>query len=169
LSKMVNDDLIKLAESLGEKLAEKGWRIATAESCTGGGVAAAITSVAGSSAWFGYGLVTYSNEAKQQLLGVDTPTIETYGAVSEQVVRLMAKGILSLSGADIGIAVSGIAGPGGGSSEKPVGGVWFAWMTALGTKVDYRQFGGSRQSVQHQAVMCALDGALNILNKESTV
>lgn len=166
-NKMANDELIRLATSVGEKLVKKGWYIATAESCTGGGVSAAITSVAGSSAWFGYGLVTYSNEAKQQLLGVDSQIIEVNGAVSKQVVGLMAEGALRVSRADIGIAVSGIAGPDGGSSEKPVGGVWFAWATKSGTREEYRQFSGDRQSVRYQAVVCALKGVIDLLETES--
>jgi len=156
----MNDELTLLAAHLGEKLLIKSWRIATAESCTGGGVAAAITSVAGSSAWFGYGLVTYANEAKQQLLGVSEQSLEVDGAVSESVVRQMVAGILRLSCAEIGVAVSGIAGPGGGSKEKPVGGVWFAWgIKGEEILTEYRQFSGDRQAVQRQAIIRALQGA----------
>ena len=122
--------LLQLAAELGDALQLRQWRVATAESCTGGGIAAAITAIPGSSNWFEYGLVTYANAAKQHLLGVDSETLSNEGAVSENVVRQMAAGTLSLTGADIAVAVSGIAGPGGGSAEKPVGTVWFAWAIA---------------------------------------
>lgn len=160
----MNNDLRKLSFHLGKLLAERGWHIATAESCTGGGVAAAITSIAGSSAWFGYGLVTYSNEAKQQLLGVSPTTLKRWGAVSKETVTEMARGILALSSAEIAISVSGVAGPGGGTPEKPVGGIWFAWMSKTGTLViNHKQFDGDRQSVQQQAVLYALQGAADFL------
>lgn len=162
----MNEDLIGLAASVGHKLMKKNWQIATAESCTGGGIAAAITAIPGSSAWFGYGVVSYSNEAKHKLLGVDLNTIERFGAVSEEVVRSMSHALLTLSGADISIAVSGVAGPGGGSLEKPVGGVWFAWATKKTAKVDYIQLGGDRQAVQRQAVARALIGVLEVLELE---
>jgi nicotinamide-nucleotide amidase len=168
----MNDELTRVAANLGERLSAKGWRIATAESCTGGGVAAAITSVAGSSHWFGYGLVTYANEAKQQLLGVSEQSLALDGAVSESVVRQMVAGILRLSGAEIGVAVTGIAGPGGGSKEKPVGGVWFAWaIKGEKTLTEYRQFSGSRQAVQQQAIIRVLQGAADCLeeNQKNTV
>lgn len=173
IGKYMNDDLIKLSAQLGELLLKKGWSIATAESCTGGGVAAAITTIAGSSAWFGYGLVTYSNQAKEQLLGVKPETLELWGAVSKETVIEMAQGILGVSSADIAIAVSGIAGPGGGSPEKPVGGVWFAWMSKAGDlNVSHRQFAGDRQAIQRQAVFHALSGAIDFLphdRQENTV
>lgn len=167
LGDFMNDDLIKLSAHLGELLVRKGWSVAAAESCTGGGVAAAITAIAGSSAWFGYGLVTYSNQAKEQLLGVNPETLETWGAVSKETVAEMAQGILGVSSADVAIAVSGIAGPGGGSPEKPVGGVWFAWMSKTGDlHVIHRQFLGDRQAIQRQAVLYALSGAIDFLSRK---
>ena len=173
IGRFMNDDLIKLSAHLGEVLVKKGWSVATAESCTGGGVAAAITAVAGSSAWFGYGLVTYSNQAKQQLLGVKPETLQQWGAVSKETVVEMARGMLAVSSADIAIAVSGIAGPGGGSFDKPVGSVWFAWVNKAGdANVSHRQFAGDRQAIQRQSVLHALDGAIDFLScdrQESTV
>ena len=165
----MNNPLMGLALSLGEELSLKGWRIVTAESCTGGGVAAAITAVAGSSAWFEYGLVTYANTAKQKLLGVKAETLGTEGAVSEAVVIEMALGALGLSGADLAVAISGIAGPGGATPGKPVGTVWFAWATAAGDlKTDMQLIDGDRAAVQHGAVIYALEGAL-AMTKKNTV
>ena len=117
----------RLASELGATLAARGWRVTCAESCTGGGVACAITEVAGSSRWFETGFVTYANDIKTAVLGVQQTTLATHGAVSEQVVREMALGALERSGADYAIAVSGIAGPEGGTEDKPVGTVWLAW------------------------------------------
>ena len=120
-----------LALELGEQLAKSRCRVTTAESCTGGGVASAITEVAGSSGWFEVGYVTYSNRHKHRLLGVDKATLAEHGAVSEAVVRAMVDGALNASGADYGIAISGIAGPSGGSAEKPVGTVWLG-LSSIG-------------------------------------
>src|SRR5690606_6844774 len=119
--------LYSLAAELGGALADRGWQIATAESCTGGGIAAAITAVAGSSAWFEAGFVTYANRIKTQVLGVDGAILTAEGAVSRAVVEQMARGALTAAGADLAVAVTGIAGPDGGSPGKPVGTVWFAW------------------------------------------
>ncbi len=152
----------KLAEALVSELTEYGKAVATAESCTGGWVAKAITDVAGSSAVFGYGIVTYSNGAKESLVGVQNKTLEDYGAVSAEVVEEMAKGALRLSGADISVAVSGVAGPDGGTEEKPVGSVWFAWALRDGSNVlvDTRQeqFSGDRELVREASVAYALQG-----------
>jgi nicotinamide-nucleotide amidase len=149
---------------LGDRLCTRHLRIATAESCTGGGIAAAITAVPGSSAWFEYGVVSYANTAKEKLLDVPAELLVREGAVSEAVVIAMARGILELSKADIGVAVSGIAGPSGGSVEKPVGTVWFAWMTNAGKIISSRQqFAGDRAAIQEQAVMHALEGALKVI------
>ena len=128
----MDDYLLRLSQRLGEQLLQRHWRIATAESCTGGGLSAAITAVAGSSNWFEYGIVSYANVAKQKLLGVSAETLDQYGAVSKAVVIEMARGLLNLSAANIAVATSGIAGPTGGSPEKPVGTVWFAWALATG-------------------------------------
>ncbi len=161
----LNQSTDVLAQRLGSALAVCGWRVATAESCTGGGVAAAITSVAGSSGWFEYGVVSYGNNAKQKLLGVSSASLGTWGAVSEAVVKEMVAGALSMSEADIAVAISGIAGPSGGSLEKPVGTVWFAWSTRIGACItDQQHFVGNRQDIQHQAVLYALEGLLNLLN-----
>ena len=160
---MANDDSIAgLSEALVSKLATSGKTVATAESCTGGWIAKAITDVAGSSEVFAYGIVSYSNGAKESLLGVRGQTLDGNGAVSEAVVEEMAAGALELSGADIAVAVSGIAGPGGGSPEKPVGTVWFAWAIRGGSLVKYdtdcRQFKGDRNRVREQVVAHALRG-----------
>ena len=139
--------------------------LATAESCTGGGVAQAITEVAGSSAWFERGFVTYSNLAKQQMLGVRKSTLIQHGAVSEMAVREMAEGALQHSNAQVALAVSGIAGPGGGVAGKPVGTVWFAWGIKQGdTRAQRFQLGGNRAEVRAQAVRIALQGVADLLN-----
>lgn len=155
----MDDHLHQLSQRLGEQLLQRNWRIATAESCTGGGVAAAITAIPGSSAWFEYGIVSYANAAKEKLLGVSSETLAREGAVSEAVVIEMARGVLALSGADIAVAISGVAGPSGGSPEKPVGTVWFAWAKATGEiKTELKFFDGDRVEVQKQAVVWALGG-----------
>lgn len=159
----MDDHLRQLSQRLGEQLLKRNWRIATAESCTGGGVAAAITAIPGSSAWFEYGIVSYANAAKEKLLGVSGETLAREGAVSKAVVVEMARGLLTLSGADIAVAISGVAGPGGGSPEKPVGTVWFAWAMARGEiKTELKWFDGNRAEVQKQAVVWALEEALRI-------
>ena len=155
-----------LAQHLGSVLSARGWRVATAESCTGGGVAAAITSVAGSSGWFECGVVSYGNNAKQKLLGVSSVSLDAFGAVSEAVVKEMAAGVLGLAEANIAVAISGIAGPSGGGLDKPVGTVWFAWATAVGDCItDQQHFSGDRSAIQQQAVIYALEGLLNVLNR----
>ncbi|MCE3253567.1 MAG: CinA family protein [Cellvibrio sp.] len=153
----MDNHLLQLSQRLGEQLLQRNWRIATAESCTGGGVAAAITAIPGSSAWFEYGIVSYANAAKEKLLGVSSETLIKQGAVSEAVVIEMARGVLALSGADIAVAISGVAGPSGGSPEKPVGTVWFAWATAAGEiETELKWFDGDRAEVQKMAVAFAL-------------
>jgi nicotinamide-nucleotide amidase len=151
----------ELVQVLGEKLTNAGLVATTAESCTGGGVAYAITAVSGSSAWFDRSFVTYTNEAKQQMLGVAACTLEKYGAVSEAVVREMTAGTLTHSHANIAVAISGIAGPTGGSDEKPVGTVWIAWQTSEGTsQAECYLFQGDREEVRLQAIREALVGLL---------
>lgn len=158
-----------LAAEVGRALKAHGWMLATAESCTGGGVAQAITAIAGSSAWFERGFITYSNLSKQQMLGVQESTLVSHGAVSEAVVREMAEGALRYSKADVSVAVSGIAGPGGGTPGKPVGTVWFAWATKQGiTVAQLHHFSGDRAKVRAQAVRIALRGVLELL-KQRTV
>jgi nicotinamide-nucleotide amidase len=153
--------LAGLARDTGQALGRAGLRLASAESCTGGWVAKLLTDIPGSSAWFERGLVTYSNAAKIELLAVPADTIETWGAVSEPTVRAMAEGALVCSAADLAVAVSGIAGPGGGSSEKPVGTVWLAWAgKGLATEAHSFLFPGDRDAVRRQAVAAALEGLL---------
>ncbi|MDF2181799.1 CinA family protein [Neptuniibacter sp. CAU 1671] len=156
--------MFDLATKTGARLQEVGAILATAESCTGGGVAATITSIAGSSAWFDCGFVTYSNQSKTRLLGVQTDTLEQYGAVSEPVVTEMAEGALARSNATITVAISGIAGPDGGSADKPVGTVWFAWaVQGKPTVTSLCFFSGDRTEIQQQAVTQALEGVLAYL------
>jgi len=150
-----------LARDLGAALAARDLMCATAESCTGGLVAGAITAIAGSSGWFDRGFVTYTNDAKQELLGVPSDLLAMHGAVSEPVARAMAEGALQRSRASLAVAVTGIAGPGGGSPAKPVGMVCFAWAaTGAPTRVETRHFGGDRTTVRRAAVSAALDGLL---------
>lgn len=154
--------LQKLAQALVDELRSSTKAVATAESCSGGWIAKAITDIPGSSAVFSYGIVSYSNGAKESVLGVQNQTLEKHGSVSEQVVVEMAKGALGLSGADISVAVSGVAGPDGGSKEKPVGTVWFAWAVRDGAEsvVDTSQqfFEGDRDLVRELTVAHALQG-----------
>ena len=166
---MVEDIGIRaLAESLVTKLSDAGKTVTTAESCTGGWIAKAITDVPGSSAAFAYGIVSYSNGAKKSLLGVQNPTLVDNGAVSEPVVIEMATGALSLSGADIAVAVSGVAGPDGGTEDKPVGTVWFGWAIRLGSRIsadsDSSCFAGDRNEVRVQTVAHALRGVIERLD-----
>ncbi len=151
-----------LAKQLGEYLRQHQWSCAVAESCTGGSLAAAITDCSGSSSWFDRGFVTYSNQAKQDLLGVSAQTLAEYGAVSEETVREMVEGALRQSAAQIAVAISGIAGPDGGTSHKPVGTVWIAWSFLPTQKTTARcfLFQGNRATVRQQAVYEALLGML---------
>jgi len=159
-----DDDLTKLAKRLREHASVTGAVIATAESCTGGWVAKMLTDIAGSSAWFDRGFVTYTNESKQEMLGVQAATLEAYGAVSEQAVCEMAQGVLNNSGASISVAVSGIAGPDGAMPGKPVGTVCFAWAQRGGDVQSCReQFSGDRDQVRREAVACALKGILGLV------
>ena len=148
-----------LAAEVGAKLTAAGLMLATAESCTGGWIAKAMTDTAGSSGWFERGFVTYSNEAKAAMLGVRQSTLAAHGAVSEAVVREMVAGAASEGRARVAVAVSGIAGPGGGSEEKPVGTVWIAWRWADGrVEAKHHLFRGDRGSVRFQSVLAALEG-----------
>ena len=150
-----------LAVRLGQALLARGRRVAVAESCTGGLIAAAITDIAGSSGWFDRGFVTYSNEAKVELLGVAPETLAASGAVSEETARQMAAGALTRSAADVAVAVTGIAGPGGGSPDKPVGTVCLAWARRGGTpEAVTRHFAGDRSEVRRATVEAALEGLL---------
>lgn len=151
------DPLYLLSQDVGNLLLDNNQILVTAESCTGGGVAAAITEVAGSSAWFDRAFVTYSNEAKQQMIGVKAKTLSEFGAVSEPVVFEMVQGALANSTATVGVSISGIAGPSGGSDEKPVGTVCFAWADQSGwLHIETKHFSGNRGEVREQAVEYAL-------------
>lgn len=162
---MTDDELIDLAAQLGRALQAREWKLATAESCTGGWVAKLLTDIAGSSAWFDRGFVIYSDASKQELLDVRAATLKEFGAVSEQTAREMASGALAHSPADVALAITGIAGPGGGTADKPVGLVWFAWARRSGAlRVAQQQFGGDREAVRRQAVAAALQGALRVLS-----
>ena len=141
---------------MADFLYKKQWMLATAESCTGGMIAAACTDLAGSSNWFERGFVTYSNAAKTELLGVDAGLIAQFGAVSEAVARAMAAGALAHSHAQVAVAVTGVAGPAGGSPEKPVGTVWFGWATPAGLTSEVIHFAGDRAAVRHATVRHAL-------------
>lgn len=160
--------LHQLSQTLGPWLIQKGWKITCAESCTGGLIAKAITDIAGSSAYFDFGFVTYSNQAKKTLLAVDAAAIEQEGAVSLAVVEQMAAGALKVAQADIALSVSGIAGPDGGSSDKPVGTVCFAWINRQGKQLSHRQvFVGDRQQVRLQAAIFALQTLIDQFLKNS--
>ena len=157
-----------LAAQVGNVLKSHGLMLATVESCTGGGVAQAVTSVAGSSVWFERGFVTYSNLSKQQMLGVSEATLAQYGAVSEAVVREMVAGALAGSTAQVALAVSGIAGPDGGTPDKPVGTVWFAWgIKNLAVHTQRHQLAGNRAEVRARAVCIALQGVIDLLNQRT--
>lgn len=155
-------ELQRLAECLAECLTAVGVRLALAESCTGGWVAKVITDVPGSSRWFDRGFVTYTNESKQDLLGVPAEIIAAEGAVSAMTVEAMARGALSRSQAQLSCAISGIAGPGGATPAKPVGLVWFAWGLRDGSvRTVQRVFAGNREAVRRQAVAHALQGLID--------
>jgi nicotinamide-nucleotide amidase len=153
-----------LATALVKDLTAASKAVAIAESCSGGWIAKAITDVPGSSACFGYGVVSYANGAKESILGVQNQTLEDNGSVSEPAVEEMAEGVLNLSGADIAVAVSGIAGPDGGTEEKPVGTVWFAWAVRDHSKVRVEtaceHFDGDREAIRELSVAYALQGVL---------
>ena len=151
-SELLAPDLYGLVADLAYFLQKRSWQLAVAESCTGGLIAAACTELAGSSLWFERGFVSYSNAAKIELLGVDAALIDHHGAVSEEVARAMAQGAISRSCAQVALAVTGVAGPSGGSADKPVGTVWFGWATPAGIVSDLRRFEGDRRHVREAAV-----------------
>lgn len=159
----MENQLAILAGQLGQYLKTNGKSLATAESCTGGWIAKVITDIPGSSAWFDRGFVTYCNKAKQQMLGVSAETLAQYGAVSAETAREMVAGALIHSDADCAVAVTGIAGPDGGSEDKPVGTVFIAWQRKGGaTQVIKKQFSGDRQQIRAQTVKIALEGCMGI-------
>ncbi len=153
-------DITRLAAEVGLALKQSGQTVATAESCTGGGIAEALTRIAGSSAWFELGWVTYSNRAKQQELNIPAAAFKPGGAVSEAVVQKMAAGARAAASAGWAVAVSGIAGPDGGSPDKPVGTVWFAWEGPEGANTECCRFAGDREEVRQQTIIHALSGLL---------
>jgi nicotinamide-nucleotide amidase len=163
MSEKIEDPLLALAARLGVAALARGTMIATAESCTGGLVAGAITSIAGSSGWFERGFVTYSDLAKEQQLGVASSRIERFGAVSEETAKAMAQGAVRGSAAQWAVAVTGIAGPDGGSADKPVGTVWFAWAGPGHLQALRRQFEGDRAAVRQASVRVALEGLIDRL------
>ncbi|MCM3563684.1 CinA family protein [Hydrogenophaga intermedia] len=155
--------LLALIGQLAQRLRERGWMMASAESCTGGLIAGACTELSGSSDWFERGFVTYSNRAKTELLGVDAALIDDHGAVSEPVARAMAVGAVERSGARCAVAVTGVAGPTGGTPDKPVGTVWFGWCTPAGIFTERQRFNGDRAAVRRASVVHALGGLLQRL------
>ena len=153
----MNSEHYGLAQTVGKRLVQRKMKLATAESCTGGGIAAAITDIPGSSEWFERGFVTYSNEAKQDLLGVKADTLAECGAASTQVALEMAAGAVAGSNGDVAVSVTGIAGPDGGSEKKPVGSVWFGLADSAGNAAAFdERFEGDRESVRSQTVAHAL-------------
>lgn len=164
-----NEAIAALSQALVDELRAAGKSVATAESCTGGWISKSLTDIAGSSQCFGYGVVSYANGAKESILGVDPKLLHEHGAVSEAVVREMANGAIKLSGADFAVAVSGVAGPDGGSVEKPVGTLWFGWASRHGTRVklsaDKHLLNGDRESIRAQSVILALQGVRERLNQ----
>lgn len=163
---MSEQQLEILATQLGEAALSHDYLIATAESCTGGGLAEVITRIAGSSQWFDRSFVTYSNDAKKEMLNVQETTLDEYGAVSEQTAHEMVLGTLKNSHADIVVSITGIAGPGGGTDEKPVGTVCFAWGDRIAeVKIATLNFEGDRQSIRMQSCMMALQGLIDLLEK----
>ena len=153
--------LEKYATELGTHLQQNDWHIVTAESCTGGWLSQAITAIAGSSAWFERGFITYSNAAKQDMLDVRPQTLAKYGAVSEQTVLEMVNGALTHSQAQVGLAISGIAVPSGGTPDKPVGTVWIAYAFPNNIYAQPNYFRGNRYSIREQAVIMALQRMVN--------
>lgn len=163
------DELTALAARLGEALKQRGESVSTAESCTGGGIAEAITRIPGSSSWFEAGYVTYSNRQKTAQLAVPAELFQQVGAVSREVVQAMVRGAQQGSGARFAVAVSGVAGPDGGSPEKPVGTVWLAWGDGAEVEAVCRQFAGDRLTVRRQAVAEALQGLIRLAAGEKAV
>lgn len=159
---MADDALLELSARLGDLLRKHGWRLALAESCTGGWAAQTVTAIPGSSLWFERGFVTYSNPSKIEMLGVLPETLRLHGAVSEHTAREMALGAMRHSHAQCAAAITGIAGPEGGTADKPVGTVCFAWVSPATIKITTLHLSGSRQEIRHQSVECALRGLIEL-------
>jgi nicotinamide-nucleotide amidase len=162
----LDQQLHDLAADAGRALKARGWMLATAESCTGGWIGQCVTMVPGSSEWFDRGFITYTNAAKAEMLGVRKETLQAHGAVSEQTVREMAHGALERSRSDVAVAVSGVAGPGGGSAEKPVGTVCIGWAVRDATScVTTLWLEGDRDAVRRQSVVAALEGVVKLAKR----
>ncbi len=164
MARVSDEELHQLALELGEKLLARGWMLATAESCTGGWVGQLLTSLPGSSQWYERGFITYANAAKIEMLGVPEDTLATHGAVSEETASVMAAGALKHSHAQAALAISGIAGPGGGTPQKPVGLVCYGWALADGTVMSSTcRLDGDREEIRSRAVAAALRGLIDLL------
>jgi nicotinamide-nucleotide amidase len=160
---MADDTLLNLSARLGGALKQRGWTLVLAESCTGGMASQFVTAIPGSSAWFERGFITYSNDAKVEMLGVSSSTLGKFGAASEQTAREMATGALQHSRAQVAAAITGIAGPDGGTEAKPVGTVCFAWAARnVSPHSDMRRFSGDREAIRKQAVEAALQGVIQL-------
>lgn len=164
MARVNDEELQQLAAELGDMLRARGWMVATAESCTGGWVGQLLTSIPGSSAWYERGFITYANAAKQEMLGVPADTLDTFGAVSEETASAMAAGALAHSHAQAALAISGVAGPGGGTPQKPVGLVCYGWALADGTHMSSTcRLDGDREEIRSRAVAAALRGLIDLM------
>ncbi|WP_018077947.1 CinA family protein [Thiobacillus denitrificans] len=164
MARVSDEELVRLARELGDKLLARGWMLATAESCTGGWVGQLLTALPGSSQWYERGFITYANAAKTEMLGVPAGLIEAHGAVSEEIAGAMAAGALKHSHAQATLAISGIAGPGGGSPQKPVGLVCYGWALKDGTLMSSTcRLDGDREEIRSRAVAAALRGLIDLL------
>ena len=164
MARVSNEELLQLARELGDRLCARGWMLATAESCTGGWVGELVTSLAGSSHWYERGFITYANAAKIEMLGVPEEVLATHGAVSEETAMAMAAGALARSHAQATLAISGIAGPGGGTPQKPVGLVCYGWALADGTLLSSTcRLDGDREEIRSRAVAAALRGLIELI------
>jgi len=164
MARVSDEELHQLAHELGGMLLARGWMVATAESCTGGWVGQLLTAIPGSSAWYERGFITYANAAKQEMLGVPAEILETHGAVSEETASAMAAGALAHSHAQATLAISGIAGPGGGTPQKPVGLVCYGWALADGTRMSSTcRLDGNREEIRSRAVAAAMRGLIELM------
>ena len=164
MARVSDEELHQLATELGDMLQARGWMLATAESCTGGWVGQLLTAIPGSSAWYERGFITYANAAKQEMLGVPAEILETHGAVSEETASAMAAGALAHSHAQATLAISGIAGPGGGTPQKPVGLVCYGWALADGTRMSSTcRLDGDREEIRSRAVAAAMRGLIELM------
>jgi nicotinamide-nucleotide amidase len=164
MARVSDEELMQLARDLGEALLARNWMLTTAESCTGGWVGQLLTAIPGSSAWYERGFITYANAAKQEMLGVPADMLETFGAVSEETAGAMAAGALTHSHAHAALAISGVAGPGGGTPQKPVGLVCYGWALSDGTRMTSTcRLGGDREEIRSRAVAAAMRGLIELM------